>query len=52
MQEIGALMGVARQVAHVGTQAQVAKAGAVLADARRSLYRILADVEEPGSTDA
>ena len=43
MGEIAALMGAARQVAHVGTQGQVAQAGTVLADARRSLYRILAD---------
>ena len=52
MGEIGALMGAARQVAHVGTQAQVARAATVLADARRSLYRILADEPESGSPDA
>jgi DNA-binding PadR family transcriptional regulator len=31
------------QVAHAGTASQVAEAGKVLADARRALYRILAD---------
>ena len=33
------------QVLHAGTEAQVAEAGKVLAETRRSLYRILADGE-------
>lgn len=36
------------QVLHAGTEAQVAEAGRVLADTRRSLYRILADGEPAG----
>ena len=40
---IGLLMGAAGQVAAVGTPAQVKAASDVLADARRSLYRILAE---------
>jgi DNA-binding PadR family transcriptional regulator len=39
------------QVQHSGTEAQVAEARRVLADARRSLYRILAD-GEPAGEDA
>ncbi|WP_460459651.1 PadR family transcriptional regulator, partial [Angustibacter peucedani] len=41
--EIGALMGAAHQVRAVGSRAQVARAVEVLAQARRSLYRVLAD---------
>ena len=39
------------QVLHAGSEAQVAEAGKVLAETRRSLYRILADGEpgEPGA---
>ncbi|WP_243636670.1 PadR family transcriptional regulator [Rhodococcus sp. Eu-32] len=40
---IGQLMGAAGQVASVGTPDQVKAAGEVLADARRRLYRILAE---------
>jgi DNA-binding PadR family transcriptional regulator len=36
----------ARQVARTGTAAQVEAAGKVLADARRSLYLLLADAED------
>jgi DNA-binding PadR family transcriptional regulator len=47
--EIGALMrdvGMAfAQVLHAGSEAQMAEAGKVLAETRRSLYRILADGE-------
>ena len=40
------------QVAHAGTDAQVAKARQILTDTRRALYRILADEDvESGSTD-
>jgi DNA-binding PadR family transcriptional regulator len=39
------------QVLHAGSEAQVAEAGRVLAETRRSLYRILAD-GEPGAEDA
>lgn len=42
---IGLLMGAAGQVAAVGTPAQVQAASDVLADARRRLYRILAEDE-------
>ncbi len=41
--EIGAVMGAAHQVSLVGTRAQVARAVQTLAQARRALYRILAD---------
>jgi DNA-binding PadR family transcriptional regulator len=41
--EIGALMGAAHQVAQVGTRAQVAAAVTTLAEARKALYRLLAD---------
>ena len=34
-----------RQVAHAATEAQTQKATAALADARRAIYRILADDE-------
>lgn len=43
------LAGAVRQVAAVGTTEQAKAAGEVLADARRSIYRILAD--EPRSAD-
>jgi DNA-binding PadR family transcriptional regulator len=50
--ETGALMrdvGMAFfQVLHAGSEAQVAEAGRVLAETRRSLYRILADGEPAG----
>jgi hypothetical protein len=39
------------QVLHAGSEAQVAEAGRVLAETRRSLYRILAD-GEPAAEDA
>ncbi|ROZ45825.1 PadR family transcriptional regulator [Rhodococcus sp. WS3] len=45
---IGQLMGAAGQVAAVGTPAQVKAAAGVLIEARRALYRVLAD---DGSTD-
>jgi DNA-binding PadR family transcriptional regulator len=35
------------QVMHAGSEAQIAEAGKVLAETRRSLYRILADGEPP-----
>jgi DNA-binding PadR family transcriptional regulator len=41
--EIGALMGAAHQVAQVGSRAQVAAAVTTLAEARKALYRLLAD---------
>lgn len=47
---IGLLMGAAGQVAAVGDDEQNRRAADVLAEARRSLYRILA--EEPDSTGA
>ncbi len=40
--EIGAIMAAAQQVSQVGTAAQVAEASRLLAEARKSLYRILA----------
>jgi DNA-binding PadR family transcriptional regulator len=53
--ETGALMrdvGMAfMQVLHAGSEAQVAEAGKVLAETRRSLYRILAE-GEPAAEDA
>ena len=51
---IGLLMGAAGQVAAVGTPGQVAAASEVLVDARRRLYRILAEEETPdaGESDA
>jgi DNA-binding PadR family transcriptional regulator len=46
---VAQVAGAVRQIAHVGTAAQVAAARALLTDARRSLYRILAeDAVEPG----
>ncbi|GMA85525.1 hypothetical protein GCM10025868_07750 [Angustibacter aerolatus] len=41
--EIGAVMGAARQVSHVGTSEQVTRAAQVLVEARKALYRILAE---------
>jgi DNA-binding PadR family transcriptional regulator len=35
------------QVSHVGSAASVARAGAILTEARRSLYRLLAEDERP-----
>jgi len=46
---IGALMGAIHTVAHVGTKAQVEQASAVLVEARKSLYRILAEDDTPAS---
>ncbi len=40
---VGSLMAAVHQVAHVGTREQAAKAAEVLVDARKALYRILAD---------
>jgi DNA-binding PadR family transcriptional regulator len=40
---IGALMGAVHTISHVGTREQVDQAAAVLAEARKSLYRILAE---------
>lgn len=45
---IGQLMGAAGQVAATGTPKQVAAASEVLVEARRSIYRILAD-DVPGT---
>ena len=47
-QLIGALMGAVHTVSHVGTRAQVSQASEVLVQARKSLYRILAE-DEPTS---
>jgi len=49
---LGQLHGAAREVARSGTDAQVAAAAAILSDARRSLYRLLADDEEPEAEGA
>jgi DNA-binding PadR family transcriptional regulator len=38
------------QVSHVGSAETVARAGAVLMEARRSLYRLLAEDERPDAT--
>ncbi|TJZ78282.1 PadR family transcriptional regulator [Rhodococcus oryzae] len=46
---IGQLMGAAGQVAAVGTPEQIRKAGEVLTESRRALYRILADDPNPTS---
>lgn len=46
---IGLLMGAAGQVAAVGSADQVTAAGEVLVDARRALYRILAEDGAPGA---
>lgn len=48
---IGLLMGAAGQVAAVGTPEQVEAAGGVIDDARRKLYRILAE-DESGDSGA
>lgn len=45
---IGQLGGALQQVAHVGTEAQIAAARTVLINTRRQLYRILADDEPTG----
>ena len=47
---VGQVAAATMQVTHAGSEAQVAEARTILADARRALYRILAD-GEPG-TDA
>ncbi|WP_232534880.1 PadR family transcriptional regulator [Nocardia terpenica] len=44
---VGQLMGAVAQVARAGTPEQAAKAAEVLTEARRSLYRILADDDTP-----
>ncbi|WP_405138494.1 PadR family transcriptional regulator [Nocardia sp. NBC_01388] len=44
---IGQLMGAVAQVASVGTPEQAAKAAEILTEARRSLYRILAEDDTP-----
>ncbi len=44
---VGQLMGAVAQVAAVGTTEQAAKAAEVLTEARRSLYRILAEDDTP-----
>lgn len=48
---IGLLMGAAGQVAAVGTPSQVSAASEVLIEARRNLYRILAE-EDTTETDS
>ncbi|MFC9788358.1 PadR family transcriptional regulator [Rhodococcus sp. NPDC127528] len=45
------LMGAVGQVAAVGTVAQAKAAGEVLVEARRAIYRILADEPRPGDAD-
>ncbi len=47
-EQVHALMGAAHQVAEVGTRPQVAEAAQTLADARKALYRILAE-DQPAS---
>ncbi len=51
LRELGGLLGqvavAVRQVMHAGTEAQVAAASELIAETRRSLYRILADDETP-----
>ncbi|HEV2360744.1 MAG TPA: PadR family transcriptional regulator [Acidimicrobiales bacterium] len=51
---LGPVAVAAKQVAHTGTPAQLDKAIAILGDARRALYRILADdePESEGASDA
>ncbi len=46
---VGQLMGAVAQVAAVGTPEQAGKAAEVLTEARRSLYRILAEDDAPES---
>ena len=48
---VGQVMGAARQVLHAGESAQIAQAKDVLRDARRKLYRILAE-DSPEPSDA
>jgi hypothetical protein len=43
--------GAVRQVAHAGTESQIASAAEVLAGTRRALYRILAEDDQPPRTD-
>jgi hypothetical protein len=45
------LTGAVGQVAAVGTAAQATAAGEVLVEARRAIYRILADEPRPGGAD-
>ncbi len=47
---IGQLAAASMQVVHAGSQEQIARAREVLAEARRSLYRILADDDETQRT--
>lgn len=49
---VAQLAGAAVQVARAGDDAQVQRARSVLGDARRALYRILADDEETGTGEA
>jgi DNA-binding PadR family transcriptional regulator len=44
--QIGQLAAATMQVAQVGTDAQIAKAGEVLVDARKAMYRLLADEQD------
>jgi DNA-binding PadR family transcriptional regulator len=46
---VGALMGAVHTVSQVGTRAQVTQASQVLVEARKSLYRILAEDDTPAS---
>jgi DNA-binding PadR family transcriptional regulator len=46
--ELGALAGAAQQVAQVGTRPQVAQAAQTMSEARKALYRILAE-DQPAS---
>jgi DNA-binding PadR family transcriptional regulator len=56
MRAMGALGGAVEQVARLGDDAQSARATAILDEARRSMYRILAgddpEVAEPAGDDA
>lgn len=47
---VGALMGAAGQVAAVGNDEQNRRAAEILAETRRSLYRLLAEDPDPGGT--
>ncbi len=46
---VGGLMSAVHTVVHVGTREQVAQASAVLVEARKSVYRILAEDDTPSS---
>lgn len=43
---VGTLMAAVHQVGHMGTREQAAKAAEVLVDARKAIYRILADADQ------